>query len=421
MIGLTTGDLMHVYGGFGQNTDYTVRLTVRMADRIDPAALNRAVMMTDRRYPYFSGMLKKEGDRLIYSGNKTEISVLETDERITLGSPAAGLHIWAVCFSEDRLHLDFYHGAADGTGMYSVLATLLFHYCETRYGIKDPGNILCAGDEIGASETADPNENVPPYNDVPPADTDLSNAFCLTADGGLSAASPTVWDVELPEDAFVGFTSAHDSTPGTMISILTAKAIDSLYPSRKKEIIGAYVINARPMLRAENIAHNTLGMAILPYTERVRALPFTVQCTVYRGMTFRQSDEDLIRSNISGNAECLKRVFAETRAYDERKRVFGEMFGAGDGRITYLVSYTGKWKYHSVEPYMKELWAHPPNTFDLMIEINAAAGGIFLSIQQRFSGDIVREAILDELTANGIPWKIRRKAASDTALFPEPI
>ena len=43
MIQITTGDMMHVHGGFGENTDYTVRLTVRMTDAVDGGILADAL------------------------------------------------------------------------------------------------------------------------------------------------------------------------------------------------------------------------------------------------------------------------------------------------------------------------------------------------------------------------------------------
>ena len=69
---------------------------------------------------------------------------------------------------------------------------------------------------------------------------------------------------------------------------------------------------------------------------------------------------------------------------------------------------------------MREFWLHPPNTFSLMVEIGAAAGSIFLSIQQRFMEDTVREAFLRILQEHGIPYRVSRRMKSDIARFHEP-
>ena len=55
-------------------------------------------------------------------------------------------------------------------------------------------------------------------------------------------------DIEISEADFLKYTSANDASLGTMIALLNAKVIDSLYPDRDKKIMGSYIINARPML-----------------------------------------------------------------------------------------------------------------------------------------------------------------------------
>ena len=96
------------------------------------------------------------------------------------------------------------------------------------------------------------------------------------------------------------------------------------------------------------------------------------------------------------------------------------MFRGGEGTISFLVSYTGKWKHPALGGYMRELWAHPPNTFGLMVEIGAAGGKIFLTVQQRFREDTVRRAFLRQLEEHGVPYTLRRVMPGDTAAFPEP-
>ena len=88
--------------------------------------------------------------------------------------------------------------------------------------------------------------------------------------------------------------------------------------------------------------------------------------------------------------------------------------------MTFLVSYIGKWQYPVIGEYIREFWTHPPNTFSLMVEIGAAGGNIFLTIQQRFKEDSVREAFLQELKEYGIPFRVCRVMESDVAHMPEP-
>ncbi|MBR2532607.1 MAG: hypothetical protein IKE56_08135 [Lachnospiraceae bacterium] len=417
---ITTGDMMHVYGCFGAGADYTVRITVRLTERIDPAALRKAVDAAALRYPYFCVRLTKGAETLYYEDNPLPVVILPTEERICLNSPAVNHHVWAVCFAGDRIHLDFFHGITDGTGMYSVLATLLYYYGREHYGINGPGIIPTDDIPADEAELTDPQDELLQTEHMPREIPPMEQAFTLETDGGLTPSEATLWDITIPEDAFIRFTSANDASPGTMISLLLARAVDSLYPERTKKIISAYVINARPMLGAEKTYHNCLSMAMFPYTEKLKALPFSHQCTVYRGMTFLQSDADRIVPAITENADHVKQAFLAAATLEEKKDVFGQMFRGGEGMITFLVSYIGRWHYPAVADMMRELWIHPPNTFSLMAEINAAGGSICLSLQQRFREDSVREAFLRQLEENSIPYRIVRKIRSDNAAFPEP-
>ncbi len=416
---ITTGDMMHVHGGFGAGVDYTVRLTVRLADPVDAQMLQEALAKTQHRYPYLNVRMKKGEGAFYYVDNPLPIVLLHGDDRVHLGTDAVNGHLWAISYMDDRLHLDCYHGITDGTGMYRVLATLLYYYCAARYGVTDPEGADLETDVIPAAETTDPQDLLPLLDPSAIPAAHFDPAFTLETDGGLTPSAPTIWDIEVPEDAFMRFTTENDSTPGTMVSLLMAHAIDSLYPNRTKEIISAYVINARPMLDAAKTYHNCLGMAIFDYSARIKGMPMQRQCTIYRGKTFVQSFDPVVKDTTIASASSIKAIAAAAHTVEEKKQVFGQMFNGGEGLISFLVSYTGKWKHQETGNYMREFWLHPPNTFSLMVELGAAGGKIFMSIQQRFREDTVREAFLRQLEAHDIPYRICHKAGSDIAHFAE--
>ena len=411
---------MHVHGSFGANVDYTLRVTIQLADAVDPALLRDALEKTQRRYPYLSVCLKKDESAYYYEENPLPVVLLHEDGRIALNTERTNHHVWAVCCFEDRIHLDFYHGITDGTGVYRVLATLLYYYCAARYGVTDHRGICTLDDPIRPEEIADPQDFLVPSDSAQLPGPPPSNAFTLETDGGLTPFRPSLWDVEVPEDAFMRFTVAHDATPGTMISLLLARAIDTLYPTREKEIVSAYVINARHMLDAELTHHNCLSIGLLPYSDRIRTLPLTRQCTVSRGKIFLQTDADRIRETMSAVAGHIRTTAKNAPTLTEKKQLFGQMFNAGEGVISFLVSYTGKWRHPALGEHIRAFWSHPPNTFSLMVEIGAVNGRIFLTIQQRFREDTVRNAFLRQLEEHQIPYTLRRVMESDVAAFPEP-
>lgn len=411
---ITTGDTMHVYGAIGAAVDYAVRFKVRLKDQIDPDALRSSVSAASLRFPYFMGRLVRSGESFEYADNDLPIAVINGDARVVLNSAQTNYHVWAVSFLDDFIYLDFFHGITDGTGMYRVLATILYHYCKTVYGIDSIPELETSDIEL---EMADPQDTI---GEVPAPDASYTSAFTLETDGGLTKSSPLIWDVKIPEDAYIKFVRENDSTPGTMVELLMARAIAALYPDRTKPIISSYVINARPMVGAEATNHNCLGMSIFDYSPIVSAMPLSTQGTVYRGKTFVQSREEQVAAGLAVNASAVKRIMNSTPSLEARKDIFTAMFNGGEGFISYLVSYPGKWKYPSIGQYMKEFWTHPPCTFSLMVILGAAGGNISLSIQQRFSESSIVEAFLSLLSENGISYEVISSGASDVAGFEAP-
>ena len=420
MINITTGNLMHIYGSFAEKVDYTGRVTVRMYDPVDAGILARALDKTRQRYPYFSLQIRKNESEYYFEENPRPVTLHNTNGRIRLSAAETNYHLWAVCYYDDYIHLDTFHGMTDGIGMYHLLSTLLFYYCNERYGVEDSSGIRVLTDPVSPEETADPQDALP---DVDLSQVEVSpwkEAFTLETDGGLTPAAPTLWDVVIPEEAFMRFTEANDSSPGNIVSLLFARAIDALYPAADKDIISAYVINARPMLNARESSQNCLGMALFDYEKRIKDKPMPVQCTIYRGKTFVQSDRDIVRSSVAISASRMRQVAKSSPGLSAKKESFGKMFSAGEGYISFLVSYVGKWPYTVLGKYIKEFWTHAPNTFSLMAEIAAVNGNFFISIQQRFREDCVREAFLDQLRENGIPCEVLRVVDCDIAYITEP-
>lgn len=121
--------------------DYTVRLSVRLDSLIDGEVLKTALESTQKRYPYLKLRMKKQGADLYYEENPLPVCLFNTDRRISLNCEETNYHIWAVCYKDDFVYLDFYHGICDGTGMYMVLSTLLYYYIDGKYGDCDSTGI----------------------------------------------------------------------------------------------------------------------------------------------------------------------------------------------------------------------------------------------------------------------------------------
>ena len=96
------------------------------------------------------------------------------------------------------------------------------------------------------------------------------------------------------------------------------------------------------------------------------------------------------------------------------------MLGGGRRHFTYMVSYVGKWKAVQLAPYVREFWTHVPNANELLTEISAINGKIFLSVHQNFREDDVVRAFLQQLEEHDVPYKVSGPMGNDIAGFGEP-
>ena len=61
-----------------------------------------------------------------------------------------------------------------------------------------------------------------------------------------------------------------------------------------------------------------------------------------------------------------------------------------------------------------------PTANDLLTEIAAINGRIFLSVHQNFTEDIVIKSFLRQLEENNVPYTVNGPVTNDVARFPEP-
>ena len=420
IIPITDGDIMHIYGGFGTGIDYSVRLSLRLIDTVNGEMLKEAVQNTQKRYPYLLLRLKKDEENLYYEENPEPVTVHNTDGKITLASSESNYHLWAVCYKGDRLYLDISHGLCDGTGMYMVLSTLLYYYCEERYGVTDHTGVRTLEDPILPEESVDPMIYLPDFDISPLPPTTLKPAFSLIEDAGLTPCDPIVYDIIIPEKYFIPFSSANDASPGTMISILFSRTIDELYPEREKSLVNSYIINGRPMLGAPQSHHNCVNTVAFEYSDKVKAMPLEKQCTVHRGATFIQSDADRVKSVMTVSVNRSRMVKKAAPTVEAKKNAYAQMLYGGKRFFTYMVSYVGQWKLKSLSPYVTEFWTHVPNANNLLTEIAAINGNIYLSVHQNFREDDIICKFTEILTRYKIPYEMKQPMANDNAAIKEP-
>ena len=88
-------------------------------------------------------------------------------------------------------------------------------------------------------------------------------------------------------------------------------------------------------------------------------------------------------------------------------------------RHTSIVSYTGQWAFPTGQ-YIREMWVHAPSANNCLGELAAVGGKILLSLHFCSDSRDLVDLFFEELTANAIPYELRRVAPNDVPVFAEP-
>ena len=396
---VTRGDATMLYAT--SHGSYTIRFHLRLDERIDRQKLRTAVDKTAQRFPYFCVTLRRNEREFYYEVNSKPVALLCTNQPITLGSPQTNGHIWAVCYDGEDLFIDFFHGRSDGTGAYALIATLLYYYFDEH----DIPGIKTLDTPVSEQETRDPVDGLPLLDLSKlhfPASPKALNLMKLSGLEHMDGKG-LILKLMIPEDSFLPFTRTNDGTPGIMLSVLIARAIERVHPQHEAPLISNYVVNARPMLKAKDTFHNCTNRVVFHYDDRIRQMPLDRQCTVYRGKTFIQADEETIVQGMTV-AGSMAQMILDIPDFSAKSKTAGQAMAGTFDAATYMVSYVGKWKYPQLGNHIKEFWTETPVGPFPLIEIAAVNGNIFVSFLQPFSDRRYYDALLDELKENGITF-----------------
>ncbi len=410
---VTCGEAVMVYGLSKAN--FTIRFHLKLDQPIDPEKMRIAMDKTAARYPYFCVSLKKNDSEYYYEKNDAPIALLPTRGMVTLNSEETNGHIWAVCYDGDSLFIPFYHGRTDGTGVYNLLATLLYYYLGQQHEITDAAGIRTLEKPVTEAEVHDPVDDLP-FIDLRKHQPSPRKVPLMPMEAlGLQRmpGKGIIQKIIIPEEAFIPFSKENDASPGIMVFALLARAIRRVLPDFPEPVIGSYVANARPMLHANESFHNCVNTTVLTFDKRVEGMPLDRQCTMFRGMTFLQTDEDNIRKLMTVTGSASRMIFAIPDL--EAKSQAALSFFRGRMQNSCIVSYVGKWMYKQLAPYIREFWLETSAALSPVIEVSAVNGNIFLSFMQSFTDKAYYNAFITELKEQGIPFT---ECGTDPVLIP---
>lgn len=384
-----------------------MRFRIRMRDPVDGEILGHAVERTMERYPYFLVELKK-GEDYYLAPNDRPVVVSHGLSGVMLNTAASNYHLLAFSYWEDWVILDISHAMTDGVAAYELLRTFLYYYLSARCGVTLPREgVRLAGEPIPPEEWTDP--VAARAADLPtPGGGQLPGALVPAQAAGLEADNQlTVYSIALDEAAFMGFITAHNGSPSTMVSLLLSRALHRLFPDAPEAIQVTVAVNQRGALEAP-LAHQCLvGAAFLEYGPEMRAWPLERQAAAYREMVFAQTTGEAVLTGLASQVGLNQMIHAQpsdparvatAAAIDDMTKDF----------TSATVSYIGKLNFPAAEAYIRDfrLWTLGSGGA-IVVELSAVGGRFTLDFTQPFADPLFVNAFLKELDEHGVAYTLQ--------------
>ena len=144
----------YLYKRYGMESEV---MEVRFKDKITGSFLNQALLTAMKRYPYFNTKLvEKDGDFYIVQNEQSMIA-RRTKELARLGHISCGYHLIDITYYGYSIYISFHHALCDGRGVMPFIETLIYYYCDLKYGRKPVREgVRLADDPLLPGETDDP-------------------------------------------------------------------------------------------------------------------------------------------------------------------------------------------------------------------------------------------------------------------------
>ncbi|MDY5986746.1 MAG: hypothetical protein SPJ81_07295 [Lachnoclostridium sp.] len=407
----------------GEENAESYRITLRLQDAIDGKLLQEAVDRMAQRYPYYMVKCERNEREYYLERNTAPIVVKHTDEPARLGSRENNEYLFAVTYFEDAIYLNMFHGLTDGNGAMEMLRTLVYYYCLFRYDASLSSEGIRSGTEIPEEEKVNPYEEIMSGKRKLPEQNvefiekcssrvqknggfDKGKALNLHEDTRIHVTEPVHYALRISEKEMMQYCRRQDGSPGVVLSLMMARAIDRLNPENESSIVAGMAINLRPALDTPQYKGSPIGITFLSYDDVIKAKPFTTQATAYRGRLILASDKELLLAGV-GNACKYYTMMDQLPTVEAKRAMANKMRESFMGRTSYVVSYVGQAKMGEAERYVKEIQIENELGNDgIVIEVIAANGYFFLEFAQQWGEELYFQGFCEELTAQGIGYEV---------------
>lgn len=333
----------------------TIRFAVEFHDTISPEALDYAVRQVQKRYPYYSVKIEREGDDFVLAENDLPFAVHAGQEPVCLNSPASNMHLLAFAWKERTIWIDISHFICDGNGLAPLVKTLVYYYVERCYsqdGI-DTNSIRLVTDHIPEEEYAYPFPEAPILNEKSLAIKPKTYEPFFFANELFDGVGSYAYNLQVSQQPMMKYAKSNDGSPVSFVCVMLYKAVLNMYPDTDRDIVFSIPHEYRKVLHRP-LSHDCLARVFpVKLAAKDREKSIEMLNTAVRGQIILGSDESADIDSINGMLQL--HAYMQSMPLEGKKQAMRGLVAGSLVKNTFGVSYTGNISWGGMEKYIRDV------------------------------------------------------------------
>ena len=387
---------------------YTAKVVVELNVPVNGDILREAAQKAFRRFPYYSRTVRLDdhGAYVLEPCDKP-ICVFEEGEQVVLGTEQTNGLLFAITYSPSTVYFNFCHNFCGGCGAMLWIKSTLWHYLTDEGYAIDSEGILTPDSPIPPEETAVPDPESFPEEEVigryTGGDSYVPIKDYLPYLTNPSKGGQVYYPITIDKSALMRFARENDGSPNSILSAAMFRMCSRVFP-KAKQISCGIVCNYRKDVGCPDTYRDLVRVLHARYLPSMKDWPIEKLSTVTRGSMYLQMQPEISR-------ETYRQVVAYRDTIDKIPgKALKTAYALKNSPLrngvkdTFNVSYVGNVDWGGLSEYVEEVFSLTEG--HLMLEVNSARDKICIAFQVlNRDEDFIRE-FLKVLDEEGISYEI---------------
>ena len=385
-----------------------------MTDPVDPSCLQYAAEKAFGRYRILRLVVESDDVRFYLKENHRKPVVHYNDDRqFSLCTEENNGHMFRIGYRGREITVDMFHGVTDGQGMQPVIQTLLYYYCEKKYGLDDPEN----PGRIMAERQEDPREYAGSMlflgeeGEFPRKKDAWEKAYAISGEQMESPIECKRYELRVEADALEHYMRRNGASRTAIFALFTNRAIAECDAVKGDTIVAAVAVDARRAYRAEETMQCCVGTIPVWYDDEIANLPIPEQLDRTRKMIWEEVKVENLRASAFGLKRFNEMLEEKFPTLEEKKAFCVARNEQAGAKYTYGISYVGETKLPAgVAEYVEDVTAmNCANNLPIIIEIKKYKHEYIITYCTHLKEDRYVNRMRELFITEGIPCVCEQK------------